>query len=562
MKIGTYYYPEQWPREQWERDFDNIAAHGVADRAHGRVRVVHDGAAAGGVPARLARMNASRWRGGGSSTSSSARRPRRRRSGCRRTSRDAADRSARPPRALRRPPPLLAHFARDARGGRAHRHGARRPLRQPPLGHRLADRQRVLRRLRPVRTHARGVPHNGCGESTRSIDKLNRAWGYQFWNTYYTSSIRSSCRAKSRPQLRQPAPSTRRIALLVVGVRELQQAPGGHPQAARRRPVHHDELHAVSSGLGIRRDFAETLTLYLVGHLPRHRLGKNLQATVPYRPTRLVSASNHEQMASYTGRWGLLEVQPGQVNWSGVPVLLVSGRRAAVAVDGVRALGGVHYDVSVPPGAIRRRAVPSRPGGFPTASRIGRAGGEFVQVIDEMKRLSACCASPQRSRASGEQRREHTVGEGEAPAEPQLDRARLGGSLALPCASETDQHVGLLFDFDQLWYYASLPQSKRWDQPKWVTTWYGSPRAARPADRRAACRPPRRTGRAIRPYSLCRACKWWMTRPCRTLAEYAARGGHPRAARVAPQRWTNRAGVRGPLASPILDLIGGRDRSV
>src|SRR5882757_1611837 len=22
MKIGTYYYPEQWPREQWERDFD------------------------------------------------------------------------------------------------------------------------------------------------------------------------------------------------------------------------------------------------------------------------------------------------------------------------------------------------------------------------------------------------------------------------------------------------------------------------------------------------------------------------------------------------------------
>ena len=26
MKIGTYYYPEQWPRDQWERDFDNMAA--------------------------------------------------------------------------------------------------------------------------------------------------------------------------------------------------------------------------------------------------------------------------------------------------------------------------------------------------------------------------------------------------------------------------------------------------------------------------------------------------------------------------------------------------------
>src|SRR4051794_30969561 len=29
MKIGTYYYPEQWPREQWARDFDNIVAMGL-----------------------------------------------------------------------------------------------------------------------------------------------------------------------------------------------------------------------------------------------------------------------------------------------------------------------------------------------------------------------------------------------------------------------------------------------------------------------------------------------------------------------------------------------------
>src|SRR3954470_5634837 len=29
MKIGTYYYPEQWPREQWERDFDRIQSMGL-----------------------------------------------------------------------------------------------------------------------------------------------------------------------------------------------------------------------------------------------------------------------------------------------------------------------------------------------------------------------------------------------------------------------------------------------------------------------------------------------------------------------------------------------------
>jgi len=28
MKIGVYYYPEQWPRDQWERDFNNIAKYG------------------------------------------------------------------------------------------------------------------------------------------------------------------------------------------------------------------------------------------------------------------------------------------------------------------------------------------------------------------------------------------------------------------------------------------------------------------------------------------------------------------------------------------------------
>src|SRR5580658_10512365 len=29
MKIGAYYYPEQWPRNQWQRDFDNIAKMGL-----------------------------------------------------------------------------------------------------------------------------------------------------------------------------------------------------------------------------------------------------------------------------------------------------------------------------------------------------------------------------------------------------------------------------------------------------------------------------------------------------------------------------------------------------
>jgi beta-galactosidase len=30
MKIGTYYYPDQWPQNQWERDFDRMAAMGLS----------------------------------------------------------------------------------------------------------------------------------------------------------------------------------------------------------------------------------------------------------------------------------------------------------------------------------------------------------------------------------------------------------------------------------------------------------------------------------------------------------------------------------------------------
>src|SRR5690348_18357783 len=29
MRIGTYYYPEQWPQSQWERDIDHMAAMGL-----------------------------------------------------------------------------------------------------------------------------------------------------------------------------------------------------------------------------------------------------------------------------------------------------------------------------------------------------------------------------------------------------------------------------------------------------------------------------------------------------------------------------------------------------
>jgi beta-galactosidase len=71
---------------------------------------------------------------------------------------------------------------------------------------------------------------------------------------------------------------------------------------------------------------------------------------------------------------------------------------------------------------------------MPDGVTLSAGGREFKQVVDEMKRLDHSSRQP-------------------APA------------------SAT---VGLIFDFDQLWYFSTLPQAKRWSQPKWMTMWYAA----------------------------------------------------------------------------------------
>ena len=34
--------------------------------------------------------------------------------------------------------------------------------------------------------------------------------------------------------------------------------------------------------------------------------------------------------------------------------------------------------------------------------------------------------------------------------------------------------AGLLLDFEQLWYFMTLPQSKKWKQDAFVRAWYGA----------------------------------------------------------------------------------------
>ena len=39
--------------------------------------------------------------------------------------------------------------------------------------------------------------------------------------------------------------------------------------------------------------------------------------------------------------------------------------------------------------------------------------------------------------------------------------------------NKDDPHtVGLVLDFEQLWYFATLPQAKRWNQSLFLQIWY------------------------------------------------------------------------------------------
>ena len=74
MKIGTYYYPEQWPREEWERDFDASRRWGCKSFTWPNSPGSQWSRAKGSIQFEWL-DDAWKWRQGASSTSSSARRP-------------------------------------------------------------------------------------------------------------------------------------------------------------------------------------------------------------------------------------------------------------------------------------------------------------------------------------------------------------------------------------------------------------------------------------------------------------------------------------------------------
>jgi beta-galactosidase len=307
-------------------------------------------------------------------------------------------------------------------------------------------------------------------------------------------------------------------------------------------------------------DFAEDLTLFAWDSYPVTGWEK-LPKDDSYR---LADPSGlgfiHDLMSSYTGRWGLLEVQLGQTNWSGVPVLLYPGAVRlwlwTAYAHGAEFITTYRYRQPRWGIELFHHALVGPDGVTQT-----QGGREFAQVIDEVERLLAP-GRPAPSPAPAPVGEMETVPP-EGPMRRMRRRIAKRGSPVPPnepgafdearaLASET--RAGIVFDFEQLWYYTSMPQSKRWKQPQWITSWYGA--LARLAIRVEALHPDR-PWPADLPIIVAPGVQMVDDALIQKFNEYASGGGHLVLTCRTALMDRNGQLFEGPLAKPILPLIGG-----
>jgi beta-galactosidase len=133
---------------------------------------------------------------------------------------------------------------------------------------------------------------------------------------------------------------------------------------------------------------------------------------------------------------------------------------------------------------------------------------------------------------------------------------RLDLSKLPPAKEEYDPQttVGLLLDFEQLWYFKTLPQTRRWDQASWLAAWYGAicraglhvkilrPDSNWPSDLKMIVAP------GVQMVDAALVDRW---------EQYALGGGH--LVLTCRTGLMDRRGQlwEGPTASPILKLLGG-----
>jgi beta-galactosidase len=436
MKIGTYYYPEQWPRGQWERDFDNIAKMGL--------QIVHMAEFAWfDLEPKPGEFHFD-WL---SDCVEMARK--------RKLAVILCTPTASPPiwlsHGLPQTLPTYDGNIRGRFGGRRHYnplspefHNATRRI-VSAMAERFGDHPSIIGWQidneysgnfdQSEVTHA--AFRKWLRDKYGDIQSLNHAWGNQFWNTYYTDFDQILMPASREPKYGNPHQclDASRFWSWAFAAYNRIQTDILRPKIGHRfltTNFMHLQLDADPG------DMAKDLSLmawdsYPVTGWEKEGDDQTYRIADPAQISLL-----HDLMASYHDRWGLMELQPGQVNWSGVPVRVYPGA-IRLWIWTAFAHGAefvTTYRFRQPRFGIElfHHGLVGTDGVTPSAG-----GREFSQVIGEMEKL---------------------------------DLSRVPDFAEEPVDSK--QTVGLILDFDQLWYYATLPQSRRWNQSKWLSSWYAA----------------------------------------------------------------------------------------
>lgn len=519
MKIGTYYYPEQWPREQWKRDFDNIVAMGL--------QIVHMAEFAWFSMEPKPGEFKFDWLDECLEMAAA-----------RKLDVILCTPTAAPPIWLSHDHPdtlpMDKHGTRIRFGGRRHysptspayreatarivRAMAERYGNHPSIIGWQLDNEYSAEHDQSEATHIafRGWLQRKYG----TIEKLNHAWGNQFWNTQYTDFSQILFPPSHDPGYANPhhhLDGQRFWSWAFADYNKIQSDILKPLIGDRFITTNFMHLHPSCNPA----DMAEDLNLFSWDSYPVTGWEKQ-PANEEYRLADPSGISMlHDLMASFNGKWALMEIQPGQVNWSGVPVLVYPG---AIRLWLWTAIAHGAQFITVYRFRQPRFGIELFHHGLVTTDGVtpSPGGREFMQVINEVKRVELV---------------EQTAGK-TAPAKT---------SKPLPS-------VGLMLDFDQLWYFATLPQAKRWDQKAWLTQWYQA--AARLGMRVEIIHPnrpwPKNLSMIIAP-----GVQMVDDELVKRFDQYATDGGQLILTCRTGLMDRNGQLFEGPLAKPILPLIGG-----
>ncbi len=515
MKIGTYYYPEQWPQDQWERDFDLMARMGM--------QIVHMG--------EFAWFSLEPKEGDFSFDWLEQ---------CLELAQDREmDVILCTPTAA--PPVWLVEAHPDIlpidETGRRMRSGARRHYTPTSRTMQDATRRIVSAMAESFGGHPAVIgwqidneysgffdqsdqTHRAFQQWLRgkyeAIDALNAAWGTQFWNQQFDDFAQIKLAPQRFSRYGNPhhtLDSSRFWSHAFAQFNKLQadilKPRVGDRFITTNFMAFHPDVNPM--------DFSRDLTLMAWDSYPLHS-PPVAPETEEFRigdPAAIGFV--HDQMASYTGRFGLLELQPGHINWGGYPVLPYPG---AIRLWIWTALAhGAEFVTTYRFRQPRFGVELFHEGLVETDGVTPSPGGEqFTRVATEMKLI---------------------------------DRAKWNDDRQTCDPRST---IGLLFDVEQLWQFQTLPQAVRWDQPRWLRLWYAA------AARLGLCVKiihPDRDWPAELKFIVAPALQMIDLQTIEKMQRFYNDGGH--LVLTCRTALMDRRGqmFEGKTAQPILDLIGG-----